>query len=129
MPDIFETPARFKPRMFVRVRMRVAVFVAIVVIVVVVPVLMTLRMVMIMAVLVRTGDVHVEFHPFDGGFFGAVYIEVITGQVEPGQLALKLVEVGAEIKERPDEHVAANAAEQIQVKRIHVEGIRGAFNQ
>ena len=71
----------------------------------------------VMFVVVR--QMHVELHAGDGRFFAARNVQVIAVELELLQFALKFFGVHAEVEQRGDEHVAGDAAENVEVKRLH----------
>lgn len=95
--------------MFVLVLMRMFVLVAMLMIVV-------CDVVMMLAF-----DMHIEFCPGDRAFLIAPHMQVIALEAELAQFALELLRVDAEVNQRTDEHVAAEAAEDIEVKCFHVD--------
>jgi hypothetical protein len=67
----------------------------------------------------RGREVDVEFGAGDQGFLTAGAVEVITFEAQFLEAGFESMEVNAEIDKSPDKHVAADAAEQIQVKGLH----------
>jgi hypothetical protein len=55
----------------------------------------------------------------DQGFLGAVGVEVIARNGEQTELGFELVEIDADVDQCPQEHIAADAAEQVEVERLH----------
>jgi hypothetical protein len=76
----------------------------------------------LMRMLVR--EVNVKFHALNRRFLGATAVKMKVIKAQLLQLMLELVKVHAQINQRPDEHVTADAAENIQIKRLHVSIIR-----
>jgi hypothetical protein len=68
--------------------------------------------------LVGITQMHIEFHPFDLAAFGPMGVKMVVVQRELPQLPLDLVEVHAQVNHRAQEHVPADAAENIQVKSV-----------
>ena len=81
--------------------------------------MMLVRVVVRVFVIVR--QMHVEFHAFDAGFLFARDVQVVAAKLQFFQLAFQLVRVRAQINHRADEHVAADAAEDVEIKRFHFE--------
>lgn len=102
--------------MLVRVRVRMAMILFVVVVMVMM--IMVIMMVVLMAV-IMIGQMNVEFDSGNPRFFAARNVEVITIDVEFLQFVLELVRIDAEIQQRADEHIAADSAENIQVKCFH----------
>ena len=88
------------------VRVRMIVFIMI----------MVVRMIVAVAMVV---EMHVELHAVDAGFLRALRVDVIALYFQGLKLAFKRLEVHAEVEHCPHEHVAADAAENVQVKRVH----------
>ena len=59
--------------------------------------------------------VDIEFHPFDAGFVPARGMHVNITQIELLQLIHECIKRNSQIKHRTDEHVAADAAEDIEI--------------
>src|SRR2546427_448761 len=78
------------------------------------------RVLMLVCVGVILIEMHIELGASDAGALLSRNVEVITRQTEFRQLPLELVEVESEVEHRADEHVAADAAENVQVKSAHV---------
>ena len=64
-------------------------------------------------------EVHVELHAFEVAFLLARGVQVVTVQFQLGQFDFQLVQADAEVEHGPDEHVAADAAENVEVKSFH----------
>ena len=62
---------------------------------------------------------HIELRPGDVRALLARGVKVVAFQPELLQLVLELLEVHAHIEQRSDEHVSADAAENIEVKSLH----------
>ena len=62
---------------------------------------------------------HIEFNPGDAGFLFAENVKMPAVELQFFQLAFQFARVHAQINQRADEHVAADAAEKIEVKRFH----------
>jgi hypothetical protein len=61
----------------------------------------------------------IELHTSDAGFLPARDVKMITVEFQLLQFTFQLAIIRAEVNQRADEHVAADAAEQIKVKRFH----------
>jgi hypothetical protein len=62
---------------------------------------------------------HIELRPLNLKAFGARGVQVVPLHAQFGQLPFQLVQPQAKIKHRADKHIAAQAAENIQIKRFH----------
>ena len=62
---------------------------------------------------------HVEFNAGNAGSLLAENMQVPAVELQFFQLALQFFRIHAQINQRADEHVAADAAEEIEVKRFH----------
>ena len=79
-----------------------------------------------MPVIVVMREVNVKFHAGDGGFLLARNVEMIAVELEFLQFAFQPVGVHAEVEQRGDEHIAGDAAEEVEVKNFH--GQKETFN-
>lgn len=70
-----------------------------------------------MVVIVR--EMNVELHAFNLRFVFSRAVQVIAVEMQLCQFVLELMEINAEVEQRTDEHVAADAAENIEVKSFH----------
>ena len=77
-----------------------------------------IREVSVMMFLV-VGQMGIKLHAGDAGFLFARDVKMIAAEFQLLQLALKLARIRAEVNQRADEHVAADAAENVEVKRFH----------
>lgn len=82
--------------------------------------------VVVVVVLLRLGgaggrglEVDIEFHTRKAGLFGAGHLQAIACQGQLSQLPLQLGGIGAQVQERPDQHVAADAAGQVEIEGFH----------
>ena len=98
--------------------MVIVVIMVMIVIMVVTMMMMLVRVVVRMFVVIR--QMHVEFHAFDAGFLFARDVQVVAVELQFFKFVLQLVRVRAQINHRADEHVAADAAEDVEVKRFHL---------
>jgi hypothetical protein len=68
--------------------------------------------------------VNIKFDAFDLATFGAMRVEVVAVQGKFGEFFFELVKVNAQINHGANEHVAADAAENIEVKSFQFDGLR-----
>ena len=68
---------------------------------------------------VGIGQMDVKFHACDAGLLLARDVQVITVELQFLQLALQPAGIRAEVNQRADEHVAADAAENVEIKCFH----------
>jgi hypothetical protein len=78
--------------------------------------IMVVRMIVAVAVIVQ---VHVKLHAIDPGFLRALRMNVITLHFQGLKLAFEFLEIRPQVEHCPHEHVAADAAENVEVKRVH----------
>jgi hypothetical protein len=64
-------------------------------------------------------EVDIKLHAGDGGFLSPRDVQVIAAELELFQFALQFGGVHAEVEQGGDEHVAGDAAENIEVKGFH----------
>ena len=64
-------------------------------------------------------QVDVEFHALDAHLLFPRGVQVVAVEGQFLQLPLQGAELNAEIQQRAEEHVAADAAEQIEIERFH----------
>jgi len=69
-------------------------------------------------------DMNLELHALDACFLAARDVQVITVQREHCQLTLKLASIDTQVDQRAEEHVAADAAEDVEVEGFHPIGNR-----
>ena len=67
----------------------------------------------LVAMLMR--EMHVEFDSFDGRFVSARYVQMVTAEFQLFQFVLQFMRIHAQIEQRAYEHVAADAAEDIEI--------------
>ncbi len=65
-------------------------------------------------------QMHLELRPFDLAAFGARGVQMVALQAQLRQLAPQVVQSHPQVQHRADKHVAADAAENIQVNRFHL---------
>ena len=98
--------------MFMLVTMRCSLLV------VMMPVIMIVRVSLLMRMIVLL-DMHIELRPGNVRALLARNMEVIFVEAQLREFALELFEVHAEVQQRADEHVAADAAEDVEVECFH----------
>jgi hypothetical protein len=74
---------------------------------------------MVVIVVMFRFEVNVEFRSGNAGALLARDMEVILIERQFLQFALELMEINPQIQESSDEHVAADAAENVEVNRFH----------
>jgi hypothetical protein len=99
--------------------MGVMVFMLMLMMVVVMPSLIMRMLVRVIMIVVVIAHVHIEFHAFDAGFLGAGTMQMVAVELEGLEFALEVAEFHTEVEQGAEEHIAANAAEGIKVKRSH----------
>jgi hypothetical protein len=77
---------------------------------------MLMAMVMVVIVICH---VHIELHAFNAGLLRPPAMQMVALELEGLEPALELAEFHAQVEQCPDEHIAADAAERIEVKRSH----------
>jgi hypothetical protein len=73
----------------------------------------------VMVMFVGVGQMDIKLHAGDAGFLLARNVQMITAEFQFLQLAFQLAGIRAEVNQRADEHVAADAAEDVEIKRFH----------
>ena len=82
---------------------------------------MLVRVSVLMSVTVRGPiDVNVELRRHDAVLVHARAVQVVTARAERGEARLDGGEVRARVEQRADRHVAADAAETIEIECAHV---------
>lgn len=61
----------------------------------------------------------IELDAGDLGFFSACGVEVVAVEVKFGEFGLEVIERYAEVEHGADEHIAADAAEAVEVESFH----------
>src|SRR5256885_7148589 len=74
---------------------------------------------MFMLVLMILLQMHIKLHSFNIGFLLPSCMQVIVLQLQLAQFAIQLLELDTQVQHRADEHVAADAAENIEVNGLH----------
>ena len=77
------------------------------------------RMTFLVLTIVLLFKMHVELRPGDVRTLLPRDVEMVFIKAELRELALELFEVHTEIEQRADEHVAADAAEDVEIERVH----------
>jgi hypothetical protein len=106
--------------MVVVVVIMMRMFVCVVMIMLVIVMGMFVLVVMTVIVLVVIGEMNVEFYAGNSGFFLAGDVEVITIDAQFLQFVFELMRVHAEVQQRAEKHIAADAAEDIKVESFHL---------
>ncbi len=110
--------AGFMMRVVMRlVMMILCTFVLVLMVVVFVLVIATFAVMMIMVVVMR--EVDIELDPRDALPFILADVQMKAIELKFLQLVRQFVRVHTEIKHRADEHIAADAAEDIEIKSFH----------
>jgi hypothetical protein len=76
---------------------------------------MVVRMVVRMVMVMILREVNVEFHSGDGGFLLMRNMQMVAAKLEFFQFAFESVGVHAQIQQRADEHVACDAADEVEI--------------
>ena len=88
------------------------------VVIVVMIMMCVMRMSVFVAVVMFVGQMNVEFRSGNSRFFLARDVQVITIEAQFLQFMLELMRVHAQVQQRAEEHIAADAAEDIEVKEF-----------
>jgi hypothetical protein len=72
-----------------------------------------IRMRLLVAMFMR--EVNIEFNPFDGGFVSAGNVQMVAVEIQLFQFVLQFVRINTEVEQRADKHVAADAAEDVEI--------------
>ena len=83
---------------------------------------MNMSVLMLMVVFMR--KMHVELDAGNALAFVLADVQVEAVELELLQFARELVRVHAEVKQRADEHVTADAAEDVEIKSFHLGSFR-----
>jgi hypothetical protein len=76
---------------------------------------MFMVVVMIVVVVMFVFEVNVEFHSFNGRLGRAPRMQVIPFNTQFLQFVFERVKIDAKVQQRADEHIAADARENIQI--------------
>ena len=76
--------------------------------------------VMFMCVVFVFVEMHVELDAANVGFFGVDGVQMVTVEAQFFQFAVELRKIHAQINQRADKHIAAHAAENIEIQGFHV---------
>jgi hypothetical protein len=79
----------------------------------------SVRVRMVVDVLARPLEMDIELDAVDARFLSADRAQVIAGEAELPEFLLEPRGVNAEVNQRCDEHVAADAAETVEVEGLH----------
>ena len=71
------------------------------------------------SVIMFVRQMHIELHSLNGGLVLARDVEVIAIELELAEFVFQLVRVHAQIDQRANEHVAADAAKDVEIKGFH----------
>src|SRR6185369_15935947 len=80
---------------------------------------MCMRAFVLVMVMMCRVEVDVKFNAFDAGSALARDVEVILMQTQLLQLPLEMMEIHSEINQGPEKHIAADAAENIEIDGFH----------
>jgi hypothetical protein len=89
---------------------------------VLVPVLVAGVVEFAMGVVVIGLQVNIKFDAFNVGLLAPGDVEMVAGDRQLAQFAFEFDGIDTEVDERAHEHVAADAAEKIEVERVHAGG-------
>ena len=64
-------------------------------------------------------EMHVELHPFDLGFLLSSRMQMVALKLQLPEFVFEFMKIDSQIQQRPDKHVAADAAENIEIKCFH----------
>jgi hypothetical protein len=81
--------------------------------------MIVMAVVVIVIVVMRLRQVHVELDTLDAVLLPAFNVQMIAGELEFLQFAFERFGLDTEIEQRAEEHVAADAAEEVEIKRFH----------
>ena len=106
--------------MFVFVMMFVGVAVAVAMRVIVVVIVVVVMVVMVVIVF----EMNIELHTFNRRLRSATKMQVIACDAELLQLMFECMKINTQVKQRADEHVAADAGKNIEIKCLHSRAAR-----
>ena len=66
------------------------------------------------------GQMDIELHTGDAGILPVRDVKMIAAEFQFFQLALQLLRIHPQINQCAHEHVAADAAEKVEIKRFHM---------
>src|SRR5579863_6540732 len=75
--------------------------------------------VMVMIVMMTVFEMDVELGAADLRFLAAGNVEVVAVELQLAEFAFELREVHAQVEQRANEHVAADAAKDVEIKCFH----------
>jgi len=99
--------------------MCVLVFMPMSVVVVGVRMFMLGMMMFVLMIMIVVTHVHIELHTFNSRLLRACAVQMEAFEFQCAQLAFEIAEFHAKIEQRSEEHVPANAAERVEIKRFH----------
>ena len=99
--------------MFILVMMMVLVLMSLIFVRMRVSVGTAMSMHVLVAMLMR--EMNLELHSLDGGFVSAGNVQMVAVEIQLFQFVLQFVRIDTEIEQRADKHVAADAAEDVQI--------------
>jgi hypothetical protein len=73
-------------------------------------------------------EMNIELGARDAVLLLSRHMQMIAVQAKFPQFLLELARIQTKVEQRADEHVATDAAKQIQVKGLHAQGFRGGLN-
>src|ERR1044072_4582870 len=106
--------------MGVLMRVSMPMFVVVMLVVVIMPVFMFSMIVVMMVMVVLMRQVHVKLHAFDASLLFARHVQVIAIEFKLFQLAFQLARIHPQVNQRANEHIAADATENVEVKGFHL---------
>ena len=75
--------------------------------------------IMIVIVMMIVFEVHVELRALNVGLFATRGVDVKFVEMQFFQFVLQSPKVDPEVEHRADKHIAADAAEHVEIKRLH----------
>lgn len=84
-----------------------------------VSVFVLVRFVVLAVLIVSVGQMHIELYAFNLGFLLAGGVQMVAIEFQLSEFALEFVKINAQIEQRSDKHIAADAAENIEIKCFH----------
>ena len=82
-------------------------------------VVMVVMFIMIVIVMMIVFEVHVELRALNVGLFATRGVDVKFVEMQLFEFVLQLPKVDPEVEHRADKHIAADAAEHVEIKRLH----------
>jgi len=122
-PDVTKIASMVMFSVFVfMVMMSMTVLMAVFMVLVFMMMVMMFTFVMNMAVIIIVVvicHVHIELHPFNPALLRPPAMQMVAVELERLKFALEVAEFDAEVEQCPDEHITADPAERIEIKRSH----------